>query len=186
MGQPVSVNWTVTNTGSSSADQTWSDGVYYSTKSTFDNSAVLLTTVPVGDNAPLAAGGSYMQSGQVTLPSGVAAGTYYFLVYTDVFNQQQETDKNDNTAASAAVAVTGADLTVSSVTVPTSAIVGQSFVVNWTVENIGAASADKSWVDGIYFSTKSTLDLSAGLLRSIASGNNSPLAAGDSYMQSAK
>ncbi|MGA2033680.1 MAG: CARDB domain-containing protein, partial [Thermoguttaceae bacterium] len=185
LGQPTTVTWTVQNIGLSSADQPWSDGVYYSAKSTFDNSAVFLTSVPAGSNSPLAAGGSYTQSAQVTLPS-LAVGTYYFFVSTDVYHQQPETNENNNTAGSAAVAVNGADLTVSSVTAPASASLGQPVTVNWTVENIGSGPAGQSWTDGVYYSTKSTFDNSAVFLTNVPAGSNSPLAAGGSYTQSAQ
>ena len=82
LGQPATVSWTVENTGTGPADESWSDGVYYSKRNTFDSSAVYLTSVPVGGNSPLAAGASYTQSAAVTLPSGLAPGNYYFLVYT--------------------------------------------------------------------------------------------------------
>ncbi|MGA2068563.1 MAG: CARDB domain-containing protein, partial [Thermoguttaceae bacterium] len=184
LGQPLTVGWTVQNTGLSAADQSWSDGVYYSTQSTFDNSAVFLTSVPVGSNSPLAAGDSYTQSAQVTLPS-LPVGTYYFLVYADVYNQQAETDKTDNTAASAAVAVSGADLTVSSASAPASADFGQTVTVNWTVLNIGAGPATQSWTDGIYVSADSSFDNTATLLEEVPVGGHSPLAANAGYSQSA-
>ena len=138
LGQPLTVSWTVENIDAGPADEQWSDGVYYSATNTFNSSAELLTSVPVGSNSPLAAGGSYTQSTQVTLPSGLAAGTYYILVYTDVNGQQPVTDASDETAASGPVAVTGADLIVSSATAPANANFGQTIGVTWTVLNTGA------------------------------------------------
>ena len=184
LGDPTSVSWTVQNTGTSSADEQWIDAVFYSKKNFVDSSAVLLTTVPEPANSPLAAGDSYTQSTQVTLPSGVAAGGYYILVDTNVLGNQPETNESDNTAASSLVTVTGADLSVSTAGAPGGADFGQSFTVNWNVLNNGNGSADGSWTDGIYISTETTFDSSAVLLDRVSSGGNSPLAAGASYNQS--
>jgi hypothetical protein len=184
LGQPATVSWTVENTGTGPADESWSDGVYYSKRNSFDSSAVYLTSVPVGGNSPLAAGASYTQSAAVTLPSGLAPGNYYFLVYTNFDGQQLEINTGNNTAASAAVAVTGADLTVSSASAPATADFGQSFAVNWSVLNTGGGGATNTWTDGVYISTKDTFDKTATLLADVAVGNNAPLGAGDSYNQS--
>ncbi len=184
LGDPINVTWTVQNTGAGPADEQWTDGVYYSKKDFYDSSATLLAQVPEGANSPLAVGDSYTQSTQVTLPSGLAAGTYYILVYTDILDNQPETDKSDNSAASSPVQVTGADLTVSSASAPDSGDFGQSFTVNWSVLNAGNGAADGNWTDGIYFSRKSTFDNTAVLLDRVPSGGNSPLGAGASYNQS--
>ncbi len=184
LGDPVTVSWIVQNAGAGPADEQWYDGVYYSTKSTFDSTAQLLTQVPVGANSPLAAGASYTQSTQVALPSGLAGGVYYILVDADIFDNQPETDKSDNSGASSSVQVTGADLTVASASAPPSATFGQSFAVNWSVLNAGNGRADGSWTDDVYISAKSTFDSSAVLLDGVSSGTNSPLAAGASYNRS--
>ena len=62
VGQTATVSWTVTNLGASPADQSWSDGVYVSASSTWDSSATLLATVPVGSDSPLAPNASYTQA----------------------------------------------------------------------------------------------------------------------------
>ncbi|MGA2035934.1 MAG: CARDB domain-containing protein, partial [Thermoguttaceae bacterium] len=102
-----------------------------------------------------------------------------------VYNQQPETNENNNTAGSAAVAVSGADLTVSSASAPASADFGQTVTVNWTVLNTGASAATQSWTDGIYFSAKSSFDSTATLLEDVPVGKYSPLAANASYSRSA-
>jgi hypothetical protein len=145
-----------------------------------------LRSIASGNNSPLAAGGSYTQSAQVTLPSGVAAGTYYIFVSTNDIGQQPETNDANNTMVSTGVAVTGADLTVSSVTSPAGADFGQTVTVDWSVLNTGASPATQSWTDGIYISADSTFSsYTATLLEDVPVGANSPLAANASYNQSA-
>ena len=186
LGQSTNVSWTVTNGGSGPADEDWSDNVYISSKNTLDSSATFLTSVDVGTNSPLAAGASYTQSSPVTIPAGLTAGSYFILVDANANDGQLETNLNNNVTASAAFTIAGADLTVPTASAPANANFGQSVTVSWTVQNTGNGIASQSWTDGIYLSSKSTFDNSATLLKRVASGSNSPLAAGSSYNQSAQ
>ncbi len=185
-GQTANVSWTVVNNGTGVADQSWSDGIYLSTKNTFDSSAQFLTSVPAGTGSPLAVGASYSHTAQVTINPNSSGGSFYILVVADYQNQQLEVNENDNTGASSPIAVAQPDLQVTTVTAPTTAPVGAAITVNWTVQNVGAGDALHTWSDGIYLSTKSTFDNTAILLTSVGVGGNSPLLAGGSYSQSAQ
>src|SRR5262249_49962495 len=55
--------------------------------------------------------------------------------------------------------------------------------VSYTVKNTGPASANARWSDGIYLSTRNTLDSSAILLATQPIGSKSPLADGATYTQ---
>ncbi len=133
---------------------------------------------------PLAAGDSYTQSDNITLPL-TSTGQQYLLFVADDDNQQPETDETNNVFA-VPIYVTATDLTVVSVDAPTDASFGQSVTVSWTVQNNGSGPADLAWTDGIYFSTRDTLDGSAVFLGGVPSGADTPLAAGDSYTHSAQ
>ncbi len=186
LGQQVSVSWTVQNVGSGPADQNWSDGIYLSTKTVLDGSATLLARVPVGNNSPLAAGAGYTHTAQVTLPSVDPAGTYYILVRVNDQGSQLEISLNNNVAASAPIAVSGADLAVSSVIAPAGGVAGQSVNLSWTVTNNGTIPASQNWTDGVYLSTRNVFDSSAFLLTRVPAGSGSPLAPGSSYTHSAQ
>jgi hypothetical protein len=165
LGQTIPVNWTVTNKGTGSADLNWSDAIYLSQSSTFDSSAALLTTVPVGSNSPLAPGANYQGSAQVALPftatnSGgsfnLASGTYYIFVEADYGQAQPVTTTSGATAVSASIAVvlpTLPDLVATNVTAPASGYSAQGALVSWTDKNQGAASATGPWVDTVYWSS---------------------------------
>jgi hypothetical protein len=87
-------------------------------------------------------------------------------------------------SGSQVITITGADLTVSSVGVPSSGTFGQPIDVSWTVQNVGVGTANEAWTDGIYLSSSSTFDSSATLFARVPVGGNSPLDAGASYSQS--
>ena len=98
-GAALTVDYTVTNTGGSTAAGSWTDSVYLSLSPTMDSSAVLLgRVVHTGD---LAAGGSY--AGQLTaaLPP-LLDGPYYILVLSDSRDAVPDPDRADNLGASSA------------------------------------------------------------------------------------
>jgi subtilase family serine protease len=161
-GQPISVSWTVSNSGTGSADAAWSDGVYLSKTSSLDASAILLGDIAAGSNVPLAAGGSYNQTAQVTLPLTVnsTAGTYFIVVKADDKLQQAEVNENNNVAASAGIAISLPplpDLVVApnSISAPATAYNNSQILVSWTDANNGTASATGPWIDKVFYSTSS-------------------------------
>jgi hypothetical protein len=185
-GQPISVSWTVQNTGAVPAAEGWSDAVYYSTKNTLDSSATLLTTLPAGSDSPLAAGGSYTHSAQVTLPltAQSAVGPVYILVDTDYLNQQAETNENNNVTASASIAAALPalpDLVPASLSLPATGYNGQNLVpASWIDANNGTAAAAGPWVDDIYLASDAMGDNAALVGQATYSGT---LAAGQQTVQ---
>ena len=160
-GAPVTVSWTVTNTGSGAADEAWSDGVYFSTENTLDSSATFLASVPAGSGSPLAAGASYTHAAQVTLPLSEtsAAGTYYILVEANYQGSQPVTDTTSTTSASPPMTVTLPplpEIDVSQVFGPANAFNDSQVVLSWTDTNNGTAAAAGPWQDNLYYSTSPT------------------------------
>jgi subtilase family serine protease len=90
----------------------------------------------------------------VTVPSGMALGTYRVLACADDLKTVAESSEANNCSASATpVQVTGPDLTVTAVSDPPSSVAqGGSFEVTDTVENQAAAAAGPSTVQ-YYLST---------------------------------
>ncbi len=184
IGQSTTVSWTVQNVGAGSASQAWSDAIYISSKSTFDGTATLLKTVPVGIDSPLAEGASYTHSSSVNIPAGLVVGNYFILIQANFNHSQLEVNSDNNILASSSFAIGGPDLVVSTAGAPASANFGQSITVNWTVQNSGNGDATQNWTDGVYLSSKNSFDNTAILLKRLPSGDNSPLAAGANYNQS--
>ncbi|WP_294533083.1 CARDB domain-containing protein, partial [uncultured Rhodoblastus sp.] len=96
-GQPVSVSYTVNNLGSGASGESWVDRLYLSTTGVWNVSAPLLGTV--NHSGGIAGNSSYTATLATTLP-GVAAGNYYVIVRSDVYNAQPETDQSNKTRAS--------------------------------------------------------------------------------------
>ncbi|MDT9267842.1 CARDB domain-containing protein, partial [Limnospira sp. PMC 1223.20] len=76
---------------------------------------------------------------------------------TNASGTQGETDATNNLQA-VAMSLSAPDLTVVTVTAPSSAAVNGLIAVSWTVENIGSGSAPANWQDRIYVSTQPTRD----------------------------
>lgn len=204
----VTVNWTVTNNGSTAAASTynyWYDSVYLSENPTIDPSAHFLGDFYHGGS--LAAGGSYTGSQSFYLPSNVNANAKYIIVVANSIDQVHnptetpyvpETDFTNNDASTAfTIAAPNIDLQVSGVSAsdPTSNTAssssnlagapGDTLKVSWTVTNNGADStAPNYWYDSVYFSAKPTFDSSAYRIGSFYSpASYSGLAGGGSYTQ---
>jgi hypothetical protein len=186
-GQIVTVNWTITNNGTSAtpASQGWYDTVYLSKDQildiAFDTKLGAFQRVK-----SLAAGESYTQSAQVEIPRS-ASGPYYIFIVTDSTNSIFEhTAENNNTGYDpSAMIVTmppPADLVVSSVDVPLSGTPGQAATINWTVTNQGINTASGQWTDSVYLSTDTMWDIDDQLIgrKDYAGG----LVASASYNQS--
>ncbi len=95
-GQPITVNWQVTDQSSQPATGTWQDSVYLSTTPGITSSSILLGSVP--HTGGLAAGGSYAASWTGALPA-VTPGYYYVLAQVDSLYQVPDPNRPNNTQA---------------------------------------------------------------------------------------
>ena len=179
--QGISVQFTVTNSGTGTAAQDWYDGVYISTDATLSSNDTLITTWWAGNNSPLAPGASYVSSGTVTVPTGYADGTYYLIAKADVYDYQNESNNNNNWVARQ-ITVGSADLTASDVVAPDSAAAGQTVTVNFTVTNSGTGTAAQGWYDAVYLSTDATYSGDDQLLTYWWEGSQAPLDQNESYV----
>ncbi|MCA9123729.1 MAG: carboxypeptidase regulatory-like domain-containing protein [Planctomycetales bacterium] len=185
-GALVTVSWSVKNQGpQSTAESTWSDGVYLSTDTTFDPASdiELGTSAHVGK---LMAGESYDVSAQFRVRQDIE-GPYYVYVIADARRQvfENQLDENNVTAAPVALSVIGqhADLTVAAVNGPTSAVAGEPVAIGWTVTNTGVdATPGSTWSDSVYLSNDSVLDASDVLIGTFP--HNGQLPPNGSYTQS--
>jgi subtilase family serine protease len=176
----ISVTWTVTNQGVGSAPANWSDSFYLSTDQTLSTSDLNLTSVLITNQTPLASGGSYTMTRNVSLPS-VGPGDLYLLVVADRNNAQGESDETNNVSA-VPIHLLAPDLTVSSASAPGSAVAGQSISVTWTVVNQSATvPAPGKWTDSVYLSDDQVLSSSDTSIFSISEASKSPLAPAGTY-----
>ena len=174
-GTTITVTDTTRNAGGGAAPAS-TTRLYLSTNAVLDAADVLLASRAV---AALAPGASDAVSTSVTLPAGIAAGTYYVIASADADNAVIETQEGNNTFSRAFQV--GADLTIASLSVPSDAGAGQLVTLGDTTRNAGAGAAGPS-TTSYYLSTNAVLDAADVLLGSRAVG---ALAAGASEAGSA-
>lgn len=181
----VLVSWIVTNTGAGPTRAPyWSDGVYLSASTNFNDPTYFRHLGWAGNSAYLAPGESYANSLNVDLPRGLE-GTFYFLVRADDNNNVFQTNRN-TLAASAPVHIAltqPPDLRVVSVLPPMNGFSGQRVpLLQFAVTNLGLGGTmlgETSWYDAVFLSTNNFLDSSARLLATIPHGGG--LAPGAGY-----
>ncbi len=126
---------------------------YLSTNAAWDAADTLLDGSRIVPS--LAAGASSAGSTAVTLPSTLAAGTYYLIAKADADGVVAEAIESNNTFAR--MVQVGADLIVSALTAPAIGAAGEPIVISETTKNQGAGVAAAS-VTRFYLSTNSSLD----------------------------
>jgi subtilase family serine protease/subtilisin family serine protease len=152
-GSTISVADTTNNRGSFAA-QSSETGFYLSSNSTWDAADTFLGSRPV---PVLTAGAVDTQQTNLTIPA-TAAGTYFVIGRADWKAAVGETNEFNNNRASTSMKV-GPDLTVSALTIPTSAAPGGTIRVSDTTRNDGVQTAPAS-LTAFYLSTNSTFDAS--------------------------
>ncbi len=181
-GLPMTVAWSVANQGIGTTNSSqWTDDLSLATDPQGqDIVADLGSFVHTG---PLSPGGSYMRSGDVTLPNGIS-GTYYVVVHSSGPYEFIYTNNNTAVSGPITVALTPApNLTVTSIQTPATAPSGSSIDVTWTVQNLGPGDADGAWPDVV------SLQEVGGAGRTIGLGGvtySATLAAGISYTRTEK
>jgi subtilase family serine protease/subtilisin family serine protease len=152
-GAMIGVGDTTNNRGSF-ATQASETGFYLSTNSTWDAADTFLGTRPV---PVLSAGAVHTQQTNLTIPA-TAAGTYYVIARADWNAVVAESNEFNNNRASTSIKI-GPDLTVSALTIPTSAAPGGIIKVSDTTRNDGVQTAPAS-LTAFYLSTNTTLEAS--------------------------
>jgi subtilase family serine protease len=177
-GQPINIEWTVTNSGIAPATGNWYDAVYLSADQVFDRA----TDTYLGfRNRPtslsttgLAAAGSYTQSGRFEIPLGVA-GPLYVFVATDsggsVFERAAELNNSGYDPVPVVVTLLPpADLVVGTITIPPNSDVGATATISYTVRNQGVNPARGQWQDSLYLSADDSFsidDLQLGVVNHV-------------------
>ena len=194
VGQQLDVSWQVTNegTGDTPARQdVWSDRVYLSRDEFLDLDADRY----LGDywhGGGLASGQSYSAQASFRVPNGFS-GPYYVFVVTDSPGKKnprgsvfEHTAENNNATASGQPLIIEvpppSDLQVTSITIPSSAQVGDPISVSWTVTNADDQdAAEGRWTDAVYLSSDNVWDIDDVLLGRANVAHLSGLQPGASY-----
>ncbi|MCF2152305.1 M10 family metallopeptidase C-terminal domain-containing protein [Desmonostoc muscorum LEGE 12446] len=185
LGETISVSWTVKNQGTVSTFADWYDSIYISDDQFFDSSDTQLTSRYTGEYTPLAAAGSYTATQDIDIRDYVGTGDRYLLFVTDARggwsgNNQGETNEDNNVFAQA-ITIAAPDLVITAANAPTTAALNETISVSWTVKNQGTVSASSNWYDYVYISDDQFFDYSDTQLTNRYAGEDTPLAAADSY-----
>jgi subtilase family serine protease len=162
-GGSITITETTKNVGGGSAGAS-TTRYYFSPNNTLDSSDTVIGSRSV---PALATGATNTQTSTLTIPSGLATGTYYLIAQSDADNAVVETYETNNVAYM--TLYVGPDLVVSSLSVPQTASAGASFSVSDTTRNQGGGSAPPSSTR-LYLSTNSTFDAADVLLGSRSVG----------------
>jgi subtilase family serine protease len=183
----VSIWWTVTNQGPGEAQGYWNDMLFFSTNSTFDNTAISLNYS--GGPSPVPAGGSYSQTNVFQLPV-LQSGNYFLFVLVNQNHQLFESNFNNNLLSiPLTFTILPPDLAPTIFKAP-ALVTGPPYpTVNleWGVTNQGLGQAipgpGANWADRIYLSTSP--DLAFWNKQLINTDYRQQLAPGGSYLRSA-
>lgn len=179
-GQPVQLVWTVTNQSNVTATGPRFDSVLLSSDTAVGGDILLSTVSTLDEIAP---GATQSVTNLVILPAGISGNRWFMIQVDSGFNVYESPHETNNIwIQSSPTAVSVADLVVDSVTAPSSAVLGQSIALKWTVRNAGSSAAPSPWVDTVYFSTNNTLTADAIRLGSF-SAPLVPLGPSSSYTQ---
>ena len=146
--------------------RSWTDRVILSTDLEVGNSddIVLGSFIRSSD---VAAGQSYLRFNQsVTIPTDTAEKQYWLYLVTDATGIVTELNESNNVSVPIELVVTTsgggndlADLIVSELTAPATAISGDRLPIHWKVQNNGVANTtSSSWFDSVWLSTNNSLD----------------------------
>jgi subtilase family serine protease len=175
-----SLSYTVANVGTNVANADWIDRVYLSADPVIGGASdVFVHSENVAAQSPLAGGGSYSITRNVSIANNVPSGDYYLLVFADASLSQLETNNNDNVRA-IPIRVDSPDLVISNLVVPAAAVVGQTIQISWDVTNTGTTAAAATWIDRASFSTSSGAPGSQGVTNYNTTPHR-PLAPGATY-----
>ncbi len=159
-GQPITVQWTIQNSGSGQTlVPSWNDAIYLSSDIYLDPVDTRLGTKT--RNGVLPASQSYSDSLEVVIPN-YASGDLFLLMQTDSKNEVFEQSGEGNNVLSRPITVNIAapsDLIISNIAVPDSAISGEDVTISWTIRNQGANPAT-GWIDdAVYLSSDQTWEV---------------------------
>ncbi|NJO93382.1 MAG: hypothetical protein HC820_01610 [Hydrococcus sp. RM1_1_31] len=179
----VQVSWTVKNEGNAAAQADyWYDFIYVSDDPIFDGADIPVAQFYSSPNASLAAGKTYTQTQNITIPK-TATGNRYLIFVSDRYNYQGETNETNNVSV-VPITLKAPDLVISSLTAPTIASMQERVKVSWTVKNQGEGTGAGNWSDRFYLSKDAIYDASDIYAGEFSPYLNEPLASGASYTRS--
>ena len=170
----VAVTWKLKNIGPADIQKaTVTDG-FYANSNTSGSNAVCLGTVT--NTISISSGGEKKLHTNITIPkSKQLNGTRYVYVRTNINKTLTENNTANNSSSSVAkqfvyaedpttVQVNGTNLTVSGLSVASTATLGGNLTLSYNIKNTGSLAIDKEVKQGVFISKSSYFDSSAKAL----------------------
>lgn len=170
----VAITWKLKNTGTADIlNASITDGFYVSNNASGSNPINLGSVTNV---VSISAGGEKTLRTNLTIPKNSQLnGTRYIFVKTNIHNSLTESSTANNTSASvskqfvyvedpATVVVNGTNLTVLSLSVPSTSTPGDKLTLSYIVKNTGTFAIDKDVEQKLYISKSKYFDSSAKAL----------------------
>ena len=158
-GQQLSIPFSIRNQGTEDmhSGSIWKEKLYISNTPDLTGQPVSLDTYT--QKTALAAGASYSEFFDVRIPAYLS-GNYYLIVQADYRNDQYEQDEQNNllVVPVEVLLANQADLTLSAIQMPQSAVPGDSITVTYTVQNQGTGMAVGSLRDALHLSQDTQYD----------------------------
>jgi len=141
-GQTVPVTVTVQNGGPGDASSSYLY-VYLS-----QDANITAADTRIGTSTVPAMAGNTFRTVTVSaaIPASLAAGTYYLGAIADALSMVPESNESNNALAGGTLLVSGGDLSVSSVSGPSTGVTGQTVPVTVTVQNGGSGGVSSSYL----------------------------------------
>ncbi len=159
--EPISIGWTVKNSGPGAPFESgWSDRVYISKSAAFHQDSV----IDLGSFAQarsLDPDSTYVSNNTVPLPDKIS-GRYFVYVKTDCDDEVFEHDYNDNniSRSDTSILILAPDLVITGISVPDTAVSGKKLELSWSIKNQGAGKLrNKPWKDKVYLTRLAYLNL---------------------------
>ena len=164
-GQPIIIQYQVTNMGSTPATPgSWTDQFYLDLDTEISGSYILGETATTVD--VLAPGESYTNELEVILPVSADNGNYFLLAQTDAFGALAEDLENNNTNYKFLFIEypEPSDLLVTAINYVPLDTIATEMTVSWTLSNIGAHIAEGIMHQSVYLSEDPFWDVGDFLL----------------------
>ncbi|HEY6816092.1 MAG TPA: CARDB domain-containing protein, partial [Croceibacterium sp.] len=205
-GDTVSVRYTVTNRGAGDTDRgQWAEQIWLTRDKNRPHPGqgdVLLSTLQYNGGV-LEVGKGYDRELTLTLPTGLASGTYYIMPWVDPYgtlledslatnvNPQDPNEINGSNYRAREIAIVGTppqstarNIAVRDVIAPPTGAIGEPFTVSWTVEASGDVTSDK-WSDTVILADAPLLENATRTFNLGSFANLKALDPGQSYTNSA-
>lgn len=155
--QTFALSWTVRNIGAVATSATWNDRVFISPDAIRNANDFPLEPIRAFVEGPLDpnAESTVQHTVQLPLRASLPAGSYYFIVVTDIGNVVDEQRESNQFAVSGPVQISRPplpDLQVIASSISANACPGQTVEMVYTVTNAGNEPATGSWIERAFSS----------------------------------